>query len=72
MFVNGGVSNLVGSNEVRKNCSRSHSEVDVHCLVSRQVSFSRGNKFGKFWRWLILVNVGVPKRVGGSGEARAP
>jgi hypothetical protein len=25
---------------------RSHSEVDAHCLVSRQVGFSRGSKFG--------------------------
>ena len=72
MFVNGGVLNLIRSNEVQMSCSRLHSEVDAHCLVSRQVSFSHGNKFGKFWQWLILINVGVPKHVGGSGEARAP
>ena len=72
MHVKGGVSYLVEGSEMWQGCSCSHSEVDAHCLVSRQVSFSCGNKFGKFWRWLILVNVGVPKRVGGSGEARAP
>jgi hypothetical protein len=50
MHVKGGVSYLVEGSEMWQGCSRSHSEVDAHCLVSRQVIFSRGNEFGKFGR----------------------
>jgi hypothetical protein len=58
MHIKGGVSYLVEGSEMWQGCSRSHSEVDAHCLVSRQVSFSRGNGFGRFWRWLMHVNSG--------------
>jgi hypothetical protein len=46
MHVDGGVLNLVRGREIWTECSRSHNEVDAHCLVSRQVNVSRRNKFG--------------------------
>jgi hypothetical protein len=46
MHVDGSVSDLIEGREIQTECLCSHSEVDAHCLVLRQVDVSRGNKFG--------------------------
>ena len=56
MHVKGGVLYLVRSSEIETDCSNLHNEVDMHCLVSIQVSFSYRNEFGRFSWWLMHVN----------------